>query len=183
MVAGMAVLWFFAGPVAADLCPKCKGKAYILTVGVCKECGGAASSGAFKLCRKCSVRLGQCQHCRAPLKGKPVELDEKANGKTVTAEIGQHVIVRLRGNPTTGYRWDVRKLKGDAIKQVGKVKYVQDKAPKRMVSVGGMFIFTFRAAKAGKAALALAYARPWEKKKPPARTFKATVEVKPATKK
>ena len=58
----------------AELCGKCKGGMYIMSVGKCVECGGFAGSGAFKLCKACSAKLGQCEHCRAalrPAKAKP----------------------------------------------------------------------------------------------------------------
>ncbi len=51
----------------ADLCPACKDKMFITNIGKCVECGGATSSGAFKLCPACSRKLKQCQACRAPL--------------------------------------------------------------------------------------------------------------------
>ena len=181
LAAGLAMLWVFAGAAGADLCPKCKGKVYIGNIGKCVECGGPTSSGAFKLCRKCSTKLGQCEHCRAPLKGGPaaktIELDEKANATTVAATVGQLIIVRLRGNPTTGYSWYLKEIEGEAIEQVGKVKYVPRKVPRGIVGSGGTFVATFRAAKPGEAAVLMVYVRPWEKKKPPIRTFKLAVEV------
>ena len=57
----------FAGAALGELCPKCTGKMYVENIGKCVECGGGTSSGAFKLCRKCSAKLGQCEHCRAVL--------------------------------------------------------------------------------------------------------------------
>ena len=56
-----------ASPAVAELCKKCKDKAYIQTVGKCAECAGATGSGAFALCKGCSAKLGQCEHCRAKL--------------------------------------------------------------------------------------------------------------------
>ena len=306
---GLSVLTvlMLAGPTGAELCEKCKGKMYIMSVGKCVECGGFTGSGAHKLCRKCSAKLGQCEHCRAPLKGakpqattKPttqpakidwrksgtytsgkwkykytvhglgktseerygrltydgkriadaerddriktpwgmmqhfgsltrgygwrfggwlpkqaygrpldltkgrllpspekaassglaaMELDESSNGKTASAVVGQEIIIRLKGNATTGYSWVVGKIEGDALGQVGKVKYVSDQPPmpagggdrrlmRHKVGGGGKYVFTFRATKAGTAKLTLEYKRLWEKGKPPAKTFTLTVNVK-----
>ena len=181
---GAAVILFLASPAFAGLCPKCKGRMYIQNIGKCVECGGRTSSGAFKLCGKCSAKLGQCEHCRAPLKApapaNTVALGEDANGKTVAAKVGQTVVITLAGNPTTGYSWAVKKLDGDALKQQGKLNYVPKKVPRGMVGSGGAFVATFLAVKPGKTIITMAYARPWEEKKPPAKTFKATVEAKPA---
>ncbi len=283
-----------AAPAGAELCEKCKGGMYIMSVGKCVVCGGPTRSGAHKLCPKCSAKLGQCEHCRAPLKkagkpttqpakidinkpgmytsgkweykciikryatglgcscggltydGKPVadniknwdriktpwgtmvyapgptnvagwvpidsvhalagrmlpspekstpaylralELDESANGKTVSATVGQNIIIRLKGNATTGYSWVVGKNEGDVLGQVGKVKYVSDQPPmpvggrgrkimRHRVGGGGKYVFTFTAKKAGKAKLSLEYKRGWEKNKPPAKTFTLNVTIK-----
>lgn len=53
----------------AALCPACGDKMFITNIGKCVDCGGQTSSGAFKLCPKCSDKLKQCQACRAPLGG------------------------------------------------------------------------------------------------------------------
>ncbi len=181
LVLCVAVAVLACSTARADLCPKCKGKAYAADIGVCVECANLTSSKAFKLCAKCSAKLGQCEHCRAPLpaKGADIVLGEDANGKTVAAEVKQTLLVKLAGNITTGYSWSLSKLEGDAIEMVGKPEYVADKAPKGMVGSGGTFHLTFRAAKPGKATLTLAYARPWEKANPPAKAFTFTVEAKP----
>ncbi len=183
---GALVLAVSAGPAAAELCGKCKGKMYITSVGKCVECGKWTSSGAFKLCKKCSAKLSQCEHCRAPLGGgkekpdaaKPIALDKSASGRTVTPALGQQVVISLKGNPTTGYSWSCAKIEGDAAVAVGKIKYVRDQAKPGMVGVGGVFVATFKAAKIGKSKITLEYKRPWEKNKPPAETFTLTVEVK-----
>ena len=180
-LAGVAALLCLARPAAADLCAKCKGKMFITSVGKCVECGARTSSGAFKLCPACSRKLGQCQACRAALKpkaaAKKIVVDMQANGTTVKAAVGQQVVVQLKGNPTTGYSWAVAELKGDAVKQAGKVAYVPRKVPRRIVGSGGAFVATFDAVKAGQAVLTMVYARPWEKGKPPAKTFKLTIQV------
>lgn len=186
------VLAATASPVAAELCGTCKGKMYITNLGKCVECGKWTSSGAFKLCKKCSTKLGQCEHCRAALgdggekapttkpadAGKPITLDRSASGRTVTPAPGQQVVISLKGNPTTGYSWSCAGIEGDAAVAVGKIKYVTDRAEPRRMGAGGMFVATFKAAKIGKSTITLEYKRPWEKGKPPAETFTLTVEVK-----
>ena len=189
---GAIVLATTASPATADLCEKCKGKMYITNIGKCVECGKWTSSGAFKLCKKCSTKLGQCEHCRAPLgnggentpatkpadTAKPIALDKSANGRTVTPVPGQQVVISLKGTPTTGYSWSCAGIEGDAVVAVGKVTYVQDRSRPGMAGVGGKFVATFKAVKIGKSIITLEYKRPWEKGKPPAETFTLTVEVK-----
>ncbi len=303
---GVLAVLVLAAPAGAELCEKCKDGAYIMSVGECVECGGPTGSGAFKLCKKCSAKLGQCEHCRAPLKGakpapvKPaptvppvridtkksgtytsgkwkyeyqilakgsrsegsygrlffdgkkvpqpkgikindyyktpwgrllwvgnpptrwgfhgwappeipianragkelpspeksvpdylalLELDESHDDKTVSAFVGQEIVICLKGNPTTGYSWGAGKIEGDALGQVGEVKYVSDQPSRRVpgrvgriiaqkVGVGGKYIFTFGARKTGTSKLTLEYKRGWEKDNPPAETFTLTVDVK-----
>ena len=49
----------------AELCAQCKEGMYTADIGKCVACGGTTGSGAFKLCKPCSGKLGQCEHCRA----------------------------------------------------------------------------------------------------------------------
>ncbi len=72
----MAALLLAAGAASAELCGQCKGGMYIMSVGKCVECTGFAGSGAFKLCKACSAKLGQCEHCRAALKAAPAKPDK-----------------------------------------------------------------------------------------------------------
>ena len=65
----VAVLMLVASPACAELCAKCAKLNYTQDVGTCVVCGGETSSGAFKLCKACSRKLGQCEHCRAALTG------------------------------------------------------------------------------------------------------------------
>jgi serpin B len=72
-VAILALVLLGSGTAQADLCKKCQGMMFIQTIGTCSDCAGTTSSGAFKLCKACSVKLGQCEACRAPLGAKGVE--------------------------------------------------------------------------------------------------------------
>jgi hypothetical protein len=99
-VAIMAVL---ATPARAELCPKHKGMAFTTDIGTCRECKGFTSSGSFKLCKKCSAKLAQCEACGAglqagakpsdPAKKEDIEKDKPAvhrgpNGKEFPAHWG-----------------------------------------------------------------------------------------------
>jgi hypothetical protein len=59
------------GTAWGDLCDKCKDQAYIMSAGQCADCKGWTGSGAFRICAQCSKKLGECEHCRAKLKGAP----------------------------------------------------------------------------------------------------------------
>ena len=59
--------------------------------------------------------------------------------------IGNTLIVRLPGNPTTGYLWECTQPLTEGILQpVGEVEFQSEPAPSGMVGVSGAFIFRFR---------------------------------------
>jgi inhibitor of cysteine peptidase len=105
------------------------------------------------------------------------KLTESDNGKTIKVKMGEVVRILLKGNPTTGYSWRTGKLDGKSIEQKGEAKYTTNPHPRGMVGVGGMFVFTFKAAKPGTTEVNLEYARPWEKGKKPVKSFTTTIDV------
>lgn len=169
--------------VRAELCGDCKEKMFTMSLGKCPVCGGTTSSGAFKLCKACSAKAGKCQACLKPLAAPapaaipPVMVTESDAGKTVTVTKNAQLEITLPGNITTGYSWKVTGLEGDSLKPVGQPQYLPSPAPAERVGTGGQFVFKFAAIKPGTTKLTLAYARPWEKDTPPAKTFTLTVAV------
>jgi len=65
----IAVITLTASGAFAELCKNCKGKMYIMSIGKCTKCNGHTSSGAFKLCKKCSQKKRVCENCGKPLGG------------------------------------------------------------------------------------------------------------------
>jgi inhibitor of cysteine peptidase len=112
-----------------------------------------------------------------PAGKQTTELTQADNGKTVNLAVGKSVVIRLPGNPTTGYSWRTAKVTGQSVAAVGEPKYQADAHAPGIVGVGGTYTFTFKAAKQGKAEVNLEYVRPWEKGIAPIKTFSATVEV------
>jgi inhibitor of cysteine peptidase len=108
----------------------------------------------------------------------PTELALPDADHTVTVEVGQKVRIRVEGNPTTGYRWGVERIIGQAVMQRGNIEY--EPASAQIIGAGGEFIVPFRAVRPGSATVVLSYRRPWEKNKPPERTFTVHLDVQPA---
>ena len=106
-----------------------------------------------------------------------IELTDDDNGKVVSMPMDAPMGVSLAGNPTTGYSWHVAKIEGNTVEQVGKIEFQSRPHPPGMVGAGGKFHATFKAAKPGASTVTLHYARPWEKDKPPAKTFRVTFQV------
>ena len=108
---------------------------------------------------------------------KPLAVTSADNGKTLTAKVGQAIVVSLKGNPTTGYTWILAGIDSPAVALDGKIKYQENAHPEGMVGVPGMFQAKFKALQPGKATVKLEYRRPWEKDKQPAETFSITISV------
>jgi inhibitor of cysteine peptidase len=105
----------------------------------------------------------------------PRQLSEKDSGSTVELRMGETLEVVLRGNPTTGYQWEIASGDTSVVKQRGKPEYRSDSAG---IGSSGNFTFTFEAAAPGQTTLRLVYHRPFERNVPPARTFEITVVVR-----
>lgn len=176
LLLGMAVI------ANAVLCPKCIDRMYTQDIGVCTKCGGDTSSGAFKLCVKCSDNLHKCEHCMAAMdttapKADTIELSAANDSNTVTVATGKDIVISLAGNPTTGYGWKIGQITGEAIKAQGEPTYVADAHLPGIVGAGGTFVFKLHAVKTGTSTVGLVYVRPWEKDTLPVKTFTVTIKV------
>jgi len=91
----------------------------------------------------------------------PLSLTEAHDGDLVDLKVGDEVIVRLTGNPTTGYAWLVAdSLKETVLESLGDGVFVPGTdAP---AGGGGHFEFRFRAVAIGTTPLELSYRRTWE---------------------
>jgi len=109
--------------------------------------------------------------------GKTYEMTRDDNGKTLKVKVGDVVRIKLRSNRTTGYSWALTGKTDAKVLKPGEVEYKTDEHPAGMVGVGGNEVCTFTALAPGRTDISLGYARPWEKDKEPAESFKLTVEV------
>ena len=103
-----------------------------------------------------------------------VTITDTDNGKDVDITTGQALIVKLKGNPSTGYAWSVS---GDpAPLHLKKSSHERNKSG--MAGAPQMSVFQFSAASAGLANLTLVYRRSWEYNTTPAKTFSIRVNVR-----
>ncbi len=105
----------------------------------------------------------------------PVQLTEKDTCSMVEINVGDILEISLRGNPTTGYTWEVYTFDRAVLKQIGKIEF---KADRKARGAGGKFTLRFEATSPGKTLLRLIYRRPFEKDVSPVNTFEATISVK-----
>jgi inhibitor of cysteine peptidase len=121
------------------------------------------------------IVLALCSCAVAGSEEKAVTVTEKDQGHTVQVGRGDTLIVRLAAQLGTGYGWHVSKNDARILQSLGEPSLERQGEGKP----GGVEtqVFRFRAAASGKSALTLAYSRPWEKDRPPTKTYGITVEV------
>jgi len=99
-------------------------------------------------------------------------------GQTVTVTEGTDVIISLPGAIGTGYAWTVTSVTGTAVKQDGKVTFVDDPGP-GMPGLPGVFSVHFSSATPGSTTISMVYGRSFDKLKPAVRSFSVTIKVVP----
>lgn len=108
----------------------------------------------------------------------PLVLGKDSNGGSAMLGRDQILEVKLEGNPTTGYSWEV-KTSGEPVVQLqNEPVYAQSAAGEgTLVGAGGTYTFTFAGAEPGTSKIELAYRRPWESGVAPLETFALDVTV------
>jgi inhibitor of cysteine peptidase len=102
----------------------------------------------------------------------PHTYTEAQSGQTVTANVGEQIVVRLKENPSTGYQWTMKAPTG--LTEVSSTFAGPSPSPSPLVGAGGTRTWVYRVDAPGTLALTGAYARSWEPKKP-AGTFSLTI--------
>jgi inhibitor of cysteine peptidase len=101
-------------------------------------------------------------------------LTEEDSGKPIKVPVGALVHLRLRENPTTGYRWSLPDLKSELL-ALESDEY--EPAPGSGIGGGGIRHFVFRAKTAGKVELQMKMKRPWEGDDRAAEIFKLDLTI------
>jgi len=113
-----------------------------------------------------------------PVEPEEVNVDESDDGSQVELEQGQILVVTLKSNPTTGYRWEVAEIQESILEQMGEAEFKPSETGEPpLVGAGGWEIFRFKAISAGQMTLQLVYRRPWEEGVEPINTFSIEVVV------
>lgn len=89
----------------------------------------------------------------------PQRLENPQSGAEVVLSAGNQLIIELRSNPTTGYRWFILSGTEDGALTLASEDYVSDPSPPGMVGVGGKTVFVFDANREAEVALQLGYGR------------------------
>jgi inhibitor of cysteine peptidase len=107
--------------------------------------------------------------------GEEITVGEKDAGSAVRIAEGDILRVILRGNPTTGYTWEVSSVDRSVLKPAG----VSFRPDRKLIGSGGTVTLTFEALAAGRTDLQIVYRRVFERDIPPSRIFERTVIVSP----
>lgn len=103
----------------------------------------------------------------------PYELVLDENTTSGIVARGGIIVIKLKGNATTGFVWSVTK-DGTPILQFKKEKY--DGTDPKLIGSGGITTFTFNALKRGNAQIDFKYGRTWELSSEKTATFEITVK-------
>ncbi len=104
--------------------------------------------------------------------------DASIDGRSEIVKRGDTIAVHLDSTPSTGYRWELTRLAGASVVQVGLPDYQPETAagvPR--VGAPGHTTFRFRAMQPGTSSIDLAYRRPFEPGAAPARTVRFEIAV------
>lgn len=104
-------------------------------------------------------------------------LTDKDSGTKIKIAKGTMVVLKLPATPTAGYSWAIVKNNPEQFTLQGKSEFTPNK--KGVIGGNSTQIFRFKAEGAPNSfsELELVYRRPFEKGKPPEKTFKLEVEI------
>ena len=121
----------------------------------------------------------------------PVELTDAHSGGRVRVPAGAEVVLTLRENPTTGFRWQ-SEVSSEALTETGSTfatgaagapMEAADPRPGGPVArtgpvgAGGLRTFRFRADAPGVVRIRTRLVRPWQSEAAPIDTFEVTLDV------
>jgi inhibitor of cysteine peptidase len=102
-----------------------------------------------------------------------VVLNDGDSGSQVTLQLSQTLIVRLEGNPSTGFSWEVAEVDEAVLRQVGEINF---EAESDVPGSPGIQVLRLEPVASGETTLELVYWRPWEPEDP-IETFSVRVIV------
>ena len=100
--------------------------------------------------------------------------DQTNNNETYPVGLDTEIQLRLPGNPTTGYSWQLDITPGIVILNES---YLPDDKSGTLAGSGGTYAWTMRAVQPGNQVISGIYARPWESNRTNPVTFTLTFDV------
>ena len=100
---------------------------------------------------------------------------EADSGTKINLKNGENFTLQFRGNPTTGYSWELNLSEGLSILSED---YIQDEAPEGKAGVPGTYLWRIQAVEKGSQKINGIYKRSWENTTGTEENFTLTVEVR-----
>ena len=105
-----------------------------------------------------------------------LDIQEKDSRIEATFQSGETLLIRVAGNPTTGYSWQIAGISDPTIlSPQGDIEYEPTKLG--LLGAPGTFLIRISGLREGQATLELAYRRPWEKDQPALRIVSIDIHV------
>jgi inhibitor of cysteine peptidase len=108
--------------------------------------------------------------------GEAVRMTEQNSGQIVEIQAGQQIVITLKSNPTTGYKWELTSELNPAILELVSQEYIAPQGG--AIGAGGEEVWEFQGVGRGESSIVLEYRRSWEKNQPPVNSFFAKVVVR-----
>ncbi|MBS1195493.1 MAG: protease inhibitor family protein [Actinobacteria bacterium] len=103
-----------------------------------------------------------------------LRLDAADDGTVVELAVGEEIVLRLEGNPTTGYEWQATAPNPAVLAQAGEPEY---ESSSNDDGSGGIYTFRFAAVGPGRTTVLLHYFPSWEEPTEASETFTFTAVV------
>lgn len=104
-------------------------------------------------------------------------IGESHDGKTVDLAVGQVIELRLKENPTTGFRWQIRRDGAPACRITEDFIEPATKNSPPVPGQGSSHVWRIEGVQVGTCDMALTYARSWEVDRAPAINFSVHMHV------
>lgn len=100
---------------------------------------------------------------------------EADNGRTVVLDVGQTLVIRAQGAPSTGFSWEDVTPAGGIARREGPPTFESGSSA---LGGSGYFVFRFRVVAEGTDTLRFVYRRAFEEATPAAKVLEVRVEAK-----
>ena len=110
-----------------------------------------------------------------PPRVQTLEINKSHNGQLARLRVGNMLVIRLPGNPATGYQWQAAATNSPAMKPTVRPQYSAPAAQ----AASGTYTFTYQAVQPGSGSIRLYYVRPDDPTRP-RDSFAVSVSVSPA---
>lgn len=114
---------------------------------------------------------------------KKISLEDLNQLKECEVAVGGSLLITLKSNPTTGFKWEIVKITDKTVVKVADHRFEapevsRDKNGAPITGATGKELWTFRALKKGKSTIFMEYSQPWNGGTKADKTFILTIIVK-----